>query len=62
MASVKEGFDFRSDTERTDEGKNVKLSDYLRKAGVWRLLTIVRIERIEIGPKKGWEVTYRRKR
>ena len=47
---------FKQDTEDTDEGKNSKLAEYLDAA--WNNLSIVRIERIEIGDT-GWRVTYR---
>lgn len=47
---------FKRDTEDTDEGKNSKLAEYLDD--LWNDLSIVRIERIEIGDT-GWRLTYR---
>jgi hypothetical protein len=47
---------FQRDKEDTDEGKNSKLAEYLDD--LWNDLSIVRIERIEIGDT-GWRLTYR---
>lgn len=41
----------------SDSDKNSRLADLLE--GEWNDLSIVRIERIEIGSAKGWKVTYR---
>jgi len=41
----------------SDSDKNSRLADLLE--GEWNDLSIVRVERIEIGSAKGWKVTYR---
>jgi len=41
----------------SDSDKNSRLADLLE--GEWNDLSIVRIDRIEIGSAKGWKVTYR---
>ncbi len=41
----------------SDSDKNSHLAELLE--GEWNDLSIVRIERIEIGSSKGWKVTYR---
>lgn len=57
MANVIENTKFSADSETEPDEKNVRLASLLG-AG-WSDLEIVRIERIEIGSKKGWRVTYR---
>jgi len=41
----------------SDSDKNSQLAELLE--GEWNDLSIVRIDRIEIGSAKGWKVTYR---
>ena len=41
----------------SDSDKNSQLAELLE--GEWNDLSIVRIDRIEIGTAKGWKVTYR---
>lgn len=50
---------FISDPQGTDSDsdKNSQLAELLE--GEWNDLSIVRIDRIEIGTSKGWKVTYR---
>jgi hypothetical protein len=50
---------FISDPPETDSDsdKNSQLSELLE--GEWNDLSIVRIDRIEIGSSKGWKATYR---
>lgn len=47
---------FERDSEQTDDAKNSKLAEHLD--GLWNDLSIVRIDRIEIGDS-GWRLTYR---
>lgn len=58
-AVLKEKEWYIKDTEEFehDREKNSYLSELLD--GVWNDLAIVRIQRIEIGSSKGWQVTYR---
>jgi hypothetical protein len=53
----KERIIFKSDDETTPEGKNSRLAVLLN--GSMNDLQIVTIERIEIGSRKGWRITYR---
>lgn len=48
---------FKADGAETDEEKNTVLARHL--GTIWPELSIVRIERIEIGSEKGWRATYR---
>ena len=56
-APLREKTKFKEDTAATASAKNIALGALL--AGPWQTLEIVRIRRIEIGPRKGWEATYR---
>lgn len=57
MATVTEKTKFSEDSETDPDGKNTRLASLLG-AG-WIDLDVVMIERIEIGSKKGWRVTFR---
>lgn len=48
---------FKADAAETDEEKNAVLARHL--GTIWPELSIVRIERIEIGSEKGWRAAYR---
>ena len=49
--------EFSSDKLKTAPAKNKKLARLLE--GAWVSFVIVKIERIEIGDVKGWQVTHR---
>lgn len=48
---------FCSDSETTNEGKNAALAALMD--GAWKRLSVVSVERIEVGTEKGWRATYR---
>jgi len=55
--TLRENTLFAGDTHTTASDKNAALAALL--VGAWQVLSIVRIERIEIGASKGWRITYR---
>lgn len=55
--TIKEKETFKQDKETTNKGKNDRLATLLRT--VWNDLSIVRIDRIEIGSVRGWKAIYR---
>ena len=55
--TIKEKVIFNQDKETTNKGKNDRLATLLRTA--WNDLSIVKIDRIEIGSVRGWKATYR---
>jgi hypothetical protein len=56
--AVVEKEDFSSDTCTTAEDRNSTLAQLLN--ALWNPHEIVKIDRIEIGSKQGWRVTYRK--
>jgi len=56
-ADVSESKIFKEDKKTSPDGKNASLSTLL--SDLWKPLNIVKIERIEIGSKAGWQATYR---
>jgi len=56
-APLAEDTAFEADEHTEPQDRNQRLADLLQ--GPWLALSIVRIDRIEIGSQRGWRVTHR---